>query len=564
MNTKDPNVGGDGDLGEELELLLIEWESGSLDRAGIDRVREILRSDPQARRQFLRSQGLTAALHLEQTARMGLGDLGALPTSSVMQPAVRVSRHGRSQVWFWLAAVAASLACLLGGRLISIELDRRHDATADRVPVEGYPGTDESETTSSGVALVTRLVDVDWKDGDLSHEVGDALSPGRFAFQSGLVQIEFFCGATVIVEGPAELDIESSLSARVHRGRLRAQVPPAARGFTVDAADMKIVDLGTEFGLAVSEEGANVQVFDGEVELHGPQAEATLLTAGQAVVRNSGGVIRRASADSADFVDIGTLESRRRSQQDARFDRWREHSGELRSDPRVIVYYPMDQVGGWQRRLQSSVVPRNEMGDGAIVGARRTRGRWDAKDALEFRRPADRVRLDITGEYQSLTLTCWAKIDSLDRKFNSLFLTDHYDLGEPHWQILESGQLYFSIRAGDRGQTGTGDRKVLSPPFWNPSFSGRWVHLATTFDHGDGRVVHYLDGEPIHSEVIPRGLISPVTRIGAASIGNWASPTRPDDSFAIRNLNGSIDELAVFSEPLAASEIKRMYELGKP
>jgi hypothetical protein len=130
---------------------------------------------------------------------------------------------------------------------------------------------DESkEATSQGVALITRLVDVNWAEGQSPLEVGDALSPGRFEIVSGYAQLEFFCGATVILEGPAELDLQSPLLARVRRGTLRAQVPPAARGFSLEVDDMTVVDLGTEFGLSVTDEGANVQVFDGEVELQQP------------------------------------------------------------------------------------------------------------------------------------------------------------------------------------------------------------------------------------------------------------------------------------------------------
>ena len=55
-----------------------------------------------------------------------------------------------------------------------------------------------------------------------------------------------------------------------------------------------------------------------------------------------------------------------------------------------------------------------------------------------------------------------------------------------------------------------------------------------------------------------------LVRIGAASIGNWSIPTRPDSEFAIRNLNGSMDEFAIFSAALSHAEIQEMYNNGKP
>ena len=54
------------------------------------------------------------------------------------------------------------------------------------------------------------------------------------------------------------------------------------------------------------------------------------------------------------------------------------------------------------------------------------------------------------------------------------------------------------------------------------------------------------------------------TRIGEATIGNWSIPTRPDEKFAIRNLNGTIDELLILTQAISADEVALMYRKGKP
>ena len=56
----------------------------------------------------------------------------------------------------------------------------------------------------------------------------------------------------------------------------------------------------------------------------------------------------------------------------------------------------------------------------------------------------------------------------------------------------------------------------------------------------------------------------PITRFGTGSIANWSVPTKPDTHFAVRNLNGSMDEFAVFADALSATEIAEMYQHGKP
>ena len=86
-------------------------------------------------------------------------------------------------------------------------------------------------------------------------------APGR-----GLAEIEFDCGARVILQGPAGLRLLSGRSARLLKGKLTARVPARARGFTVLTPHNKVVDLGTEFGLSVDDDGAaTVRVFTGEV-----------------------------------------------------------------------------------------------------------------------------------------------------------------------------------------------------------------------------------------------------------------------------------------------------------
>jgi hypothetical protein len=557
---------------EELEALLFDWEAGTVDATGVERVREILRSDEEARALFNQQQMLSAALKLEGDAGLGLPNVKELlGNESVPPTSVKVATGSTFRVGFWVATAATLLICVLAGRLLYLEFGGEVKTQEEIAATDNATYRDETkEATSQGVALVTRLVDIVWDIDQAALEVGDALKPGRLAIKSGYAQVEFFCGATMILEGPAELDLKSPMLARVRQGRLRAQVPPAARGFSLEVNELKVVDLGTEFGLSVSPEGANVHVFDGEVELHGADEEKQLLTAGQALVRTAAGGFEETVITPERFLDIAKLESRADGQRTARYERWKDWSDELRRDPRLIAYYAFDQHGGWERKLSNSVEPNNSELDGAIVGARRVSGRWAAKGGLEFKQPGDRVRVQIPGEYSSLTFTCWVRIDSLDRWYNSLFLTDNYNQGEPHWQILDTGQLFFSVRTraddDDQGQDSRtpAHRKVLSPPFWKPSMSGKWLHLSTTYDVAAARTTHYLNGEVLHKEIIPEAQLVRMTRIGAASIGNWSWPTKPDAHFAIRNLNGSIDEFAMFAAALAADEVQEMYENGKP
>lgn len=551
--------------------LVLRWEDGCIDDEELEALQRALFEFPEARREFVQHQLLNVALKCDADAGLPASIEPSLYEEMQKAAAARM----RPISWGWLFAIAVTVLCVaLGGLLINQQSTPMIAKT-------------EPERRSQGIAMITQLVGAD--DSMSSWEVGDSLVPGVFEIESGVAQLEFFCGATVILEGPAKLDLKSSMFAVVHEGRLRAQVPPAARGFTLSLDEMNVVDLGTEFGVTVSQGQSTVQVFDGEVSLRATAPERSdefelsrvlkhdvnekRLYAGQGIRRDASGQVESTSTSPESFVDIQTLHERASTQQQARYDRWDRWSNSIRDDSRLVAYYPFSKSEASARRLKNqashSGVKDSQTGseslgaelDGAIVGAARVSGRWPQKDSLEFKRPGDRVRVEIPGEFSSLTLAAWVRIDSLDRRFNSLFLTDHYDHGEPHWQILENGQLYFSIRPTLGNSR---DGKILSPVFWTPSMSGKWIHLATTYDAQSGQVVHYCNGQAIHHQTLLEMQRVQNARIGIASIGNWALPTHPDASFAIRNLNGSIDEFMLFSDALNNEEIDDIYQHGKP
>ena len=173
---------------EELESLLIEWEAGTLDETGVARVREILRSDTEAREVYLRTQMVDAALKLESDAGLGIADgvVTHLETSEMDSSQVRLSRRAADHVLriSYRAAIAASvLFAVMAARLVYLQVTRT-DNVAQQSPTPGAivaaPAGDAAaqreEATAIGVALVTRLVDVEWDGGQAPLEVGDALS----------------------------------------------------------------------------------------------------------------------------------------------------------------------------------------------------------------------------------------------------------------------------------------------------------------------------------------------------------------------------------------------------
>jgi hypothetical protein len=409
-----------------------------------------------------------------------------------------------------------------------------------------------SEATSNGVAILSETLDAQF--AHVTHRSGETLAPGSLKLVKGLAQIEFFSGATAVIEGDAEIEILSAWEARCVSGRVRVHVPPAAKGFVMHAPDMKLVDLGTEFALNVQDGSSAVHVFDGEVIAHTSRPPASLkqgMTLG---------------TTTAEFLAVGELQGLVKQRAARRFADWEAWSLKQRKDPRLIAYYTFKhwEDDRWDRLVKNFTEPRRPNRAGGAVGARWTQGRWPGKEALEFKRPGDRVRLNIDGTYEGLTLGCWIKVDSVDKKYNSLLLTDGYDNGEPHWQIYEDGSLMFSImyRPADNIRSAKHNQIYFSRPVFTADSLGRWHHLAVTYDNESGQVVQYFDGREVSREVSSLHESGRPVTFGPCELGNWGLPTE-GHQFPVRNLNGAMDEFAIYSEVLGAAEIQAIFEQGR-
>jgi hypothetical protein len=268
-----------------------------------------------------------------------------------------------------------------------------------------------------------------------------------------------------------------------------------------------------------------------------------------------------------DFLSINELHGLVKQRDTQRFADWQQWSLTTSKDPRLIAYYTFKHLEDdrWDRLVKNVTEPRHPQRAGGAVGAAWTQGRWPEKTALEFKRPGDRVRLNLDGTYQALTLACWVKVDSVDKKYNSLLLTDGYDNGEPHWQIYEDGSLMFSImyRPASAAKNAKYNQIYHSKSVFTADSLGRWHHLAVTYDNTSGEVIQYFDGQPVGQETSPLHQPGRTIVFGPCEIGNWGLPTH-GHQFPIRNLNGAIDEFAIFSTALSTAEISRLYAHGKP
>ena len=524
---------------DRLDALILKWSQSTLDSTEAAELDALLRNSTDARSRFRRHARLDAALR-EHAAPAQLSAV-----------AIPVRSRWRQPTLFTLAAGLAALLCV-GAFFLGT---RRPSANPVR-----------TEDTIPGCATLSQTLDAEFAAHPLRS--GDTIAPGAIKLTRGLAQIEFFSGATALIEGGAEIEIVSAWEVRCLSGRVRVHVPPAARGFLMHAPGMKLEDLGTEFALNVDaqQQSAAVHVFDGEVIAYPNPSTRISLTTGMGLSRDARGQTGSVTA-AQDFLVISELQALIAQREQRRFQQWQTWSKQARPDPRLIAYYTFKHWADdrWDRVINNFTIPPQKQRVGGAVGARWTEGRWPGKEALEFKRPGDRVRMDLDGTYSALTFSCWVKVDSVDKKYNSLLLTDGYDNGEPHWQIYEDGRLMFSIiyRPDGEAKRSGYNQIYYSNPVFTADSLGRWHHLAVTYESQSGAVTQYFDGREVGREVSKLHQPGRNVVFGPCEIGNWGLPTSPDN-FPIRNLNGAIDEFAIYRAALSAAEIQDAFENGKP
>ncbi|MGI9240466.1 MAG: LamG-like jellyroll fold domain-containing protein, partial [Verrucomicrobiales bacterium] len=459
-------------------------------------------------------------------------------------------------------AAAAAVAFLLGSGLMYLISESEVEQIADGTP------EDSEEQSAQGFAVVGRLLAATWPAAEPGHREGDMLGAEVFRLASGMAEIQFFSGANMTVEGPAEISLTSAWEASCVEGAVRMQVPAAARGFKLQAPSSEIIDLGTEFGLVVRDGTGHVEVFDGEISIRHQGEGEKSVKRGAAFELAPDGPMTSEPAGEVEFPDVGRLGSLDQERLDAELARWHAHRDQLARDERLIAYYTFEDDGA-NNSIPNRAISHEPDTGGAVILAESVEGRVAGmKSALEFRRPGARVRVNLPGEFPAITFACWVRIDSLDRQYSALFMGDGYENGEPHWQIRDDGSMMLSVMVDDSRQHPKWSKSryhhvYFSPPMWDLSMSGQWLHLASVFDPGKRAVSHFVNGERISHEEIGEDFLVDSLRIGNGEIGNWGQPFREDPSFAIRNLNGRVDEMAVFKSALDDGEIADLFERSR-
>jgi ferric-dicitrate binding protein FerR (iron transport regulator) len=283
------------EMRQELQRLLSALCDGQLDEARQARLEELLAADPECRRLYLEYLDMHARLLVHpdlgscQVPPPREGPLHAAAGDSPRPaeggrcsaggaPPARAARLRIPQPLRYVLVAAGTLAASL-----LVQLAWWHSHTAERGPVAGPARV--AAPPPAYVATLTRAAGCAWDNPAEAPRVGARLAPGELRLRQGIARVRFDGGPDLAFEGPAVLRLDSATAATVLRGRVVFHGDETGTPFDLHTPSSTLVDIGTEYAVAVGPDGEEVHVFDGEVRRtpqSGSQAGAEQLLAGQA------------------------------------------------------------------------------------------------------------------------------------------------------------------------------------------------------------------------------------------------------------------------------------------
>jgi len=247
-------------IGHDEKHLDELFEAARIDALNDDQFEQLnglMLDDPGVCRAYSEYMTLHAMLLWECSNRPAVME-DELPAVEPIVPQAAASGPSRFK---WAAPLALAAAVLLVasvgiGVFISMmrpETDSNRGAYAQRESVGVVLGGDSTAWQASNPnAMLTP---------------GESVHIGQVAMESGQTEIELFSGVRLSFTGPVQANMQDDMRLALTRGKVRATVPAGSAGFTIEAAGVQVIDLGTVFEVEVTDGGlVDVNVFEGKVQ----------------------------------------------------------------------------------------------------------------------------------------------------------------------------------------------------------------------------------------------------------------------------------------------------------
>jgi len=390
-------------------------------------------------------------------------------------------------------------------------------------------------------------------------KLSDKMKPGAYELTGGMALILFPSGAEVLVQAPTSFEIVSDNEIRLTSGTVTARCEtPASKGFAVTTADWKVVDLGTEFAVQVTEDRAEVGVYEGEVVISGP-AESQLRV-GDAVSLYDQQITRLPDGLTDPAVArIDVFLARLDAGNGSANSRWLRAGYDYTDNDSLIAWIDVSREGDFSwisdRATSWSHAAKLEEASKHNFDS----DRYDRMAAVRVDDTDDAIGLEFNKSYQSMTLSAWVYFDpeaDAEKRHRGILMSEEWKrIGSVHWQRRGAG-----VRVEVYSAQTTKTKKVLRFMASSDQLAqGGWHHLVTVIDGQAQQVSHFINGDLVSRE--KTSIPIPALRLGKATIGAWHADNEGTQG---RALNGAIDDMMIWRRALDPSEIKQLYQQSAP
>ncbi len=569
----------DDDLWSLCEALC----SGTLDENQLVRLEERLKADPKSQELFAQYCLLNSDLRFFVSANAAVdaarkqidlleSDLSAesaseiaVPQAPPRFPQISFPLWGtdRSEIGFWrlggglVIAVLILLAVLFRFGDRSSPSPRNAESAASNVDVPSeYVGWNRSAPYRSVqiegfVGQVIDASDSEWEGQASALMEREYLCAGQvLRLRRGSVEVKLFGGGRLILEGPAELIIDSKDGGTLVRGRVIASADERVCGLHIKTADALVVDLGAKFGVNIN------QVGDTEIHAVDGALQVALLRSGQ---MDSKAVRRLVNQSLTIEKKTGTV-MLGASNPDL-FVRSTPNNSQLNMLMResLVTHFSFDDphtLGLNRGNGHNGVSSEGVTATHGLAGGGADFGDDDLRSIEVDRSDVEAISPGGSSGH-GLTVCAWVKTTCIDKRCNVFFA---YNSPEDNSNTVRD-ILLLELEFGGLPNAFVREKLLgqeISLTHHQGIADGRWHHVALTLSPGKEKTLGlYVDGElsRTHTSYDVNSVILQRARIGR----RLCEKVSEDNDF-----QGSIDELMIFNRALKPSEIRLLYNSSMP
>lgn len=467
----------------------------------------------------------------------------------------------KSAVWGAIAAVI----------LLALILISQLPGSNQAPPADSPLAVEAAPAEPAVVGQVKDSLNAVWGRDGLAPSSEGGLSLGWYTLEAGAVELTLSRGAELLVQAPCRFELVGDNLARVERGRLVADVPSAAVGFTVEAGKVRVVDLGTAFGVDVNAFGAvTAAVFEGEVVVGSRLADvpSVSIKAGQAASATTEGHVGSAQSTRSLFRPVTFA----RNLDDAVRSPDQRYARQVLADE-PLLYWRFEQIA------QGRVFNSDESGrpDAVVLGqVRDDRGVFGR--GVRFSGAVSDIGMIesrggmFAGNATAYTIEMWVKPDRVQyaRIAGLLGQTPSGHTGMANLNVMEllgDRDWLEGWVLRDGPSTDASFRMFHRSPLTAPIEQGQNLWPSQRYEPGqwmlltavkaEGEIALFHNGRRIAQMPDGQGIAGPVLlTIGSYGFG------RGREGQEARPFAGVIDEVAVYGHALDPEQIALRYRLG--